>query len=134
MVKVYKMTKEQFKQAFTKALNGIGNDVVNELVRTCPVDTGFLKNSIYYEVSGKKLNIHMADYAFYVEFGTMPHEITPSMKKALHWKGSDGKDAFATHVWHPGTQPQPFMRNMINTKLRDIVYENLTRQFNDANA
>jgi hypothetical protein len=130
MTKIYKMTRAQFNQSLKMALRGIGNDFVNELVRTCPVDTGFLRESIRYEVNDNVINIHMADYAFYVEFGTMPHEITPTTAKALHWK-SGGKDIFATHVWHPGTDPQPFIRTAINTKLRDIVYENLVRQISN---
>ena len=125
---IYKMTKEQFNAAFKNALDGIGNDFRNELIRTAPVDTGHLRISIWHEVDGNKLNIHMPEYAWYVEYGTRPHEITPSIKKALHWK-SNGKDHFATRVWHPGTHANPFIRTAINTKLRDIVYENLKRQF-----
>jgi len=124
---IKRMTITEFNNAFNLALNGIGNDFVNELVRTAPVDTGFLKNTIRYEVVGHKLNIHMPEYAFCVEFGTNPHIIRAVNAKALHWK-TDGKDHFATMVHHPGTEPNPFIRRAINTKLRDIVYDNLRRQ------
>ncbi len=121
------MTKQEFKSAFDLALTGIGNDLINELVIAAPVDTSFLRISMRYEVVNSKLNIHMPEYAFYIEFGTAPHEIRAVNKKALHWK-KGGKDYFAKVVWHPGTEPNPFIRKTINTKLRDIIYINLKRQ------
>jgi hypothetical protein len=122
-----KMTRAEFKNRWKIAMNGVGNDFVNELVRTAPVDTGFLRNSVRYEVIGSKINIHMPEYAFYIEFGTAPHEIRAVNAKALHWK-SGGQDVFAQVVHHPGTEPNPFIRTAINTKLRDIIYSNLQRQ------
>jgi len=122
-----KMTMTEFKKAFHIALSGVGNDFVNELVRTAPVDTGFLRESIRYDVEGETINFTMPEYAFFVEFGTAPHEIRPVNAKALHWK-SGGKDFFAKVVHHPGTDPNPFIRVAINTKLRDIIYTNLARQ------
>jgi hypothetical protein len=70
----------------------------------------------------------MPEYAFFIEFGTRPHIIRAVNAKALHWKNSSGGDVFAKVVHHPGTEPYPFIRNAINTKLRDIVYDNLQRQ------
>lgn len=107
-------------------LKGIGNDFVNELVRVAPVDTGFLRNNISYDVSGGTLNISMPEYGYYLEFGTKPHVITPKNKKSLHWK-SGGADVFAMRVNHPGTEAQPFIRTTINGKLRDIVHKNISR-------
>lgn len=121
------MTKKEFAQALNLSLEGIGNDFINELVKAAPVDTGFLRNSISYEVVNNVLNIRMPEYAFFVEFGTMPHLIQAVNKKSLHWK-SGGKDHFAKVVHHPGTDPNPFIRLTINTKLRDIIYTNLQRQ------
>jgi len=122
-----KMTKAQFKKAFNMALDGIGNDLINELVRVAPVDTGFLRESMRHEVVDGKLNIHMPEYAFFVEFGTAPHIIKPVNAKSLHWKNG-GKDVFAKVVHHPGTDPNPFIRSTINAHLRDIIYVNLQRQ------
>lgn len=59
---------------------------------------------------------------------TKPHIIRPVNAKSLHWK-SGGEDVFASVVYHPGTTPNPFIRRTINTKLRDIVYNNFKRQF-----
>jgi hypothetical protein len=121
------MTPSEFRQAFHNALDGIGNDFVNELVKVAPVDTSYLRNNINHEVVGNTVEIHAPEYALYLEFGTKPHEIRPVNAKALHWK-SGKKDVFAMVVHHPGTQPQPFIRPLINTKLRDIIYKNLHRQ------
>lgn len=122
------MNDARVKRAYKLALEGIGNDFVNELVRVAPVDTGFLRNSISYEVKGKNIEFRMAEYAFYLEFGTRPHIIRPVNAKSLHWK-IGGEDVFASVVYHPGTTPNPFIRRIINTKLRDIVYNNFKRQF-----
>lgn len=121
------MTSAEFKAAFNLALNGIGNDFVNELVRIAPVDTGFLRESISYTVNNNTIEVSMPEYGFYIEFGTAPHTIVPVNAKALHWK-SGGSDVFAKVVHHPGTTPNPFLRRTINTKLRGIVYTNLKRQ------
>lgn len=114
---------EYWNNKWELALKGIGNDFVNELVRTAPVDTGFLRTSIRHEVDDQGVKIIAPEYAFYVEFGTRPHEIRAKNAQVL----SDGKRIFGKVVWHPGTEPQPFIRTAINTKLRNIVYKNLKR-------
>lgn len=103
---------------------GIANDIRNELVRTAPVDEGRLKNSIKVEFINNELTVYMVDYALFVEFGTKPHIIRPVNKKSLKFKGRDGGDVFAKQVNHPGTQPQPFIRNMFYHKLPRIVQRN----------
>jgi len=120
------MTREQFSTFWEKFKKGIANDLVNELVRVCPVDNGFLRNSIHYKVEGDTIWIKMADYALYVEFGTPPHIIKPKTAKALHWKAG-GKDVFASIVHHPGTRPQPFIRNTLRSHFGDIIRNNLVR-------
>jgi len=120
-------TKSEFKKAWTQALVGTANDFVNELVRTAPVDTGNLRNTIKYEVHHDTVEISMPNYAYHVEFGTRPHIIRAKNAKALHWK-KGGHDFFAKVVHHPGSEPQPFIRNAITGKLKKIFYENLKRQ------
>lgn len=119
-----KKARAYWNEKWKLIMNGIGNDFVNELVRTAPVDTGHLRNTIRYETTSTGVNIIGPDYMFYVEFGTRPHEIRAINKKVL----SDGKRIFGKVVWHPGTEPNPFIRTAINTKLRNIVYENIKRQ------
>lgn len=129
------------KELLNMALPEIARRAQNELVITCPVDTGRLKNSIKIIPYGKGLLIKMVDYGALVEFGTPPHIIKPKDKDVLHWhkqKGRTqhshphskgmGKDAFfSKEVKHPGTRPNPFVRTMINTKLRQIIIEELMR-------
>jgi hypothetical protein len=110
------MSKESF-------LEGVGNDLVNELVLVAPVDTSFLRNSISYEIVGDKVRIMMPEYALFLEYGTAPHIIKPVNAKALHWKGGGG-DVFAKEVHHPGTSAQPFIRNTCYHKLKEIIDRN----------
>jgi len=129
------MTKSEFEQRMKNVRFGIGIDLRNKLVQSCPVDTGRLKNSIGWNVKGQVVEITMVDYALYVEFGTPPHIIKPSKAKALHWnteitgpKGGKAKaDVFAKIVKHPGTRPQPFIRATVRNYLRNIVMNNIRR-------
>lgn len=118
------VTKKEFwNRRWNKVLRGVGNDFVNELVRTAPVDTGGLRQSIKYEVDEHGLSISMNEYGYYIEFGTQPHIIRVKNKKVL----SDGKRFFGKEVMHPGTEPNPFIRTVINNKLRNILYNNIKR-------
>jgi len=85
----------------------------NTAKRLVPVDTGGLRNSIRLNPStkGSKLYTLSAnkEYAAAVEFGTAPHIIEPSEKKALSFKVS-GKNVVTRKVQHPGTRPQPYFR------------------------
>jgi len=117
-------------------LNAVSLDINAALVRKAPVDTGRLKNSVKWEVNYKdsSIDFYMVDYASDVEFGTKPHVIVPKNKKALHWK-SGGKDVFAKKVNHPGTRPQPFIRNTFYHDLPNILEKNAKRHLNmDAEA
>ena len=135
MVKEVRMTQSQFKRFVDELGEGIGNDVVNALVRRVPVDTGLLKNSIRYKKVGKEIHIIMADYAKYVEYGTPPHIIRSVNAKALSWKsesvgprGGKKQDVvFAKQVNHPGTRPQPFIRPTIKYDVPKIVRTNIQR-------
>jgi hypothetical protein len=79
----------------------------------------------------------MPDYAMYVEFGTPPHVIEAKNAKALHFKdgaiasslGFSGDDVFLKRVHHPGTAPNPFLRQTLLSKFPQIVENALSRQF-----
>ena len=105
--------------------SGIANDLVNTLVRASPVDKGGLRKSIKVVSQGNTFYISMIDYALYVEFGTPPHIIRPKNKKALHWGGKNGPVVKLVH--HPGTKPQPFIRNTLRTKFGNIIRQNAMR-------
>jgi len=115
------------KEKLKKAMPSIARRVQNELITIAPVDTGRLKNSIRVVATEKGIKISMVDYAIYVEFGSPPHVIRPKNKKSLKFK-SGKKDVFAKKVMHPGSRPNPFIRNTIQNKLRDIILEELGKQ------
>lgn len=108
-------------------LKGIKFDLENELKHVCPVDKGRLKNSIKVQISANELRILMVDYGMAVEFGTKAHIIKPKNKKALSWTDKSGKKRVAKVVHHPGTKPQPFIRNTFYHKLKPIVLINAER-------
>ena len=124
-----------FQERIDLFLKGIVIDLETELVRVAPVDKGYLKNSINVKLNGTVIEIYMPEYALFVEFGSRPHIIRPKNAKALHWKASGtgpkgGKlqnDVFAKIVQHPGTQPNPFIRNTFYHKLPAIVKINAER-------
>lgn len=88
--------------------------IKQDMEMRAPVRTGKLKQSIAIKVDAHKVTIGPnTDYAAYVEFGTKPHEIRPKNKKALSWIGPNGR-RYAKVVHHPGTRPNPFVRNAFN--------------------
>lgn len=131
----------EVQELLNSALPEIARRVQNELIVTCPVDTGRLKNSIKVTVEGDGLLITMVDYGKYVEFGTPPHIIRPVNKQALKFeigkkdrleqKGKNKNIVFAKEVKHPGTRPNPFIRTMITNKLRNIIMEELIKAQNN---
>ena len=64
-----KTTAKKMSSGFDNFINGIANDLRNELVTTCPVDTGNLKNSIIVDKNDRGYNILMPDYGLMVEYG-----------------------------------------------------------------
>lgn len=114
------------EDALKKALPSIARRMQNELVLVSPVDTGRLRNSIKVKVTDRGITIWMVEYAKFVEFGTPPHIIKPKDKKALKFKVKrGGKNIFAKKVKHPGTRPNPFIRNTIQNKLQNIIIEEI---------
>lgn len=100
--------------AMTRVVEAIAADA-RQLV---PVNTGRLKSSIQWEVSGTSGRVSTdVPYWKYVEYGTAPHVITPSTKRALYWEGADHPVA---KVNHPGTATRPFLRPALLTH-RDQV-------------
>lgn len=63
------------------------------------VEGGVYNNGMEVTWNGQKIN-----YAYFVEYGTKPHEIRPKKKKILRWQGAGGGDVFAGVVNHPGTK------------------------------
>ncbi|MDT0473007.1 HK97 gp10 family phage protein [Streptomyces sp. DSM 41014] len=97
-------------------------DVQNEARRRAPVDTGRLRSSIVSRAEGGGRDLGYVigsnvNYAAAVEYGTAPHVIKPTKKKALYWPGAAHPVA---QVNHPGTRAQPFLRPAI--EMTDIFW------------
>ncbi len=72
-------------------INAFGQNTVNQAKRLCPVDEGFLRNSITYARAIKKGSysvdvIVAADYAAYVEFGTRKFAAAYVATLPTEWK------------------------------------------------
>ncbi len=131
------------EEKLERALPRIANRVQTELILASPVDRGGLRLSIkvFPSQTGIGLTIFMNETGKFVEFGTPPHIIKAKPGKVLHWHKTKGrtqhqhphsksmeKDAFfAKEVKHPGTRPNPFIRNTIQTKLSQIIQEEILR-------
>ena len=120
------MTQSQFNERMNLVCEGVANDLRNEIVDKVPVDTGALKGSIKVKQKGNGFEISALNYITHLEYGTPPHIIRAKNKKALFWKGAEHP---VKQVNHPGTRPQFIIRNIVNTKLKGIITENLKRQF-----
>lgn len=82
-------------------------------------DNHYMDNINYYRQSNT-MGVVIAEmsYSADIEYGTKAHEIRPKTAQALHFK-KDGKDIFIGKsnkpdkgfVKHPGTKPNPVMRN-----------------------
>ncbi len=121
------MIESDLDKNFDNFFDGVANDIRNELIDTVPVDTGRLKSSITVKNEGNGIfEISMSEYGKFIEFGTSPHIITPKDKKALFWKGAKHPVKL---VNHPGTRPNPFIRNVFYNKLNFILKENFERHF-----
>lgn len=83
-----------------------------------PWRTGFLTQSFRAELTTGILRwFPTASYAPYVEFGTKPHVILPTEKKALSWPGAAHP---VRSVHHPGTKPNAFMERILEHAQPDI--------------
>lgn len=121
------------QERLENALPRIAIRLETELKLAAPVNKneqaknrGNLRRSIVVLWESGMLKIFAEDYIFHVEFGTRPHEITPKNKKALAFKVG-GKNVVVKSVMHPGTKPNPFVRDTIFRKLPTIIIEELNR-------
>ena len=71
----------------------------NEIILTCPVDTGRLRSSLVVKTTSKGLMLTMVEYGKHVEFGTFKQ------------------------------RPNPFVRTVIYAKLGKIITEEINRYY-----
>jgi len=96
-------------------MDRLADDITADARRYAPVDTGYLKSSIRAHRIGptdRRIHAH-AEYAAWVELGTMPHVIRPRWKKALDWPTARHPVPI---VHHPGTRAQPYLRPALYTR------------------
>jgi len=97
------------KEASGEGLRALAHAGQAIMVAEAPERTGTLRRSITIMKEGDTYVITpLVSYAVYVERGTRPHEIVARRARALHfvWRGAP---VFFRRVWHPGTQPNPFI-------------------------
>lgn len=103
-------------------------DRAEKLMREkAPARTGVLRASVTKEVREKEAVVGpTAPYAVYVLKGTRPHEIHPVYTKALRFEVA-GRVVFAMRVQHPGTRPQPFIRETADQIVSELpgIYESV---------
>ena len=108
-----KNTKKQFEEFITEKIESIEKIDMNK--------------SVVYNLSLEE------DSPFYANgiltHNTPPHIIKPKEKKALKFKSGKGEKGFvfAKEVKHPGTRPNPFIRNTVQTKLLKIIQEEVEK-------
>ena len=118
-----KLAAPQLRIALNDGLREIGTLIVpskgtGPLADATPVKTGKLRRSSFYRITGgihdQMLSVMQPAkteagefYGHFVRGGTKAHIIKPRNKKSLHWTNDKGS-FFATVVYHPGTQPNPY--------------------------
>lgn len=120
--------------------------------REAPVRTGNLRRSVRLGTISERVaqTVATANYAAHVEYGTAPHTIVPTTKKALRFARSGvattlggrptaaarrtgGAYAFARRVNHPGTRANPFMeRGAEMAKRAGVIKDYVIRAWNRA--
>ena len=86
--------------------------------------TGAMRQSLFARAipKGREVghDLQRAPHALFVQFGTRPHVITPSKKKALRWP-SGGAFAFAKRVNHPGDRGDAYLARAADDAVRQFA-------------
>ena len=110
----------KFPGELRRFVNNVGDFAFTEMKIRAPFKTGKMRSSVKKRVSGLEVRIGpTVPYAIHVEEGTAPHDIYPVNARALRFVVA-GQVVFAMHVRHPGTKPQPFVRETLE-ETRKIV-------------
>ena len=115
------------KNTTASTLQEAGFKVEDEAKKTAPVDSGYYRNNIGFD--GRNKVIANASYSADIEYGTKPHVIQPKNANALHFT-TDGQEVFTKRVNHPGTKPNPVMRNAalkVQKQVGGMFYDNFKK-------
>ncbi len=117
----------KWKEAVNDLTTKTGFKLEETAKESAPVNTGNYRNDISYD--GANTVTAQANYSADIEYGTGAHEITPQTAQALHFK-QNGKDVFYKNVNHPGTKPNPVMRNSAKQVQREIkqIWQEVKRE------
>lgn len=98
-----------------KATKRVAERTVVFAKQLAPIRTGALRTSIHMEPAPKAAWRVVASmpYAAFVHDGTVPHVIKAKKAPMLHWIDAGGEHRFAKLVHHPGTKPQPFLKEAL---------------------
>ena len=110
---------EQFPDALSEAVDTLKTITVNAVVSRTPRRTGYMASTVQVdELSEYSFTVGpTAPYSLDVVYGTKPHPIVG--KPILSWTDpTSGNRVFARNVSHPGTSPNPFLK-----QARDDVSE-----------
>lgn len=113
---------QKLKQSIFTFLDELTRFALEEMRRRAPERTGKLRGSIKRRLSLARLEGEIAPtvpYAVYVEYGTRAHMIRPVRASALRFE-VEGEVVFAKLVRHPGTKPQPFVRETAEEVERQV--------------
>jgi HK97 gp10 family phage protein len=71
IISLFSYIKGELPHSATTVLGTVARNVSNQMQKTAPVDTGFLRGSISYSVSGTKAEVvSNAEYSGFVNYGT----------------------------------------------------------------
>jgi hypothetical protein len=114
------MSKREFLEVF-------GFLMAQEFAQSAPKDTGNLARSFpgTLQVKEDVISYTLPEYAKFVEFGTRPHIILPKNKTSLKFKVAGGQEILTKRVEHPGTRPNPFIRDTFNRKAEDNIKKSI---------
>ena len=101
------------------------------LASATPKISGKLARSTFFEITGAPerqvltilqpaRSLAGAFYGHWVREGAEPHDIRPVKAKALRWFSPAGIPIFAMLVHHPGNQPNPYHRRVMQRLRPDI--------------
>lgn len=126
-IDLFRQIPEKFDRSMRLAMKKAVRDVRERARRehAFVTRTGVLERAIESDVQDRPLTGYVfvtrdAPYGKYVHEGTKPHAIYPRKKRALRW-ATGGGFVFAKGVMHPGTEPDPFLKDALESERDNVV-------------
>jgi len=119
-------SKAKIDELLNRALMMTASDIKEDILRNCPVDTGWTRTTVDVYVEGTTIVIKAGGAMVYIEFGTPPHIIRPKDKEALYWKGAEHP---VKVVHHPGTRANPVIRSATHRGIMVYLPNRLAQVF-----